>query len=67
MRTVLLLMTIMKGVDYAIHVNCIEDMQCKLKTVIPVLMIFVTITLEVYYDPIVDMINVITGKNFTLV
>ena len=37
-------MTIMKSVDYVIHVNCTEETQCKLKTVIPVLKRFVTHT-----------------------
>ena len=50
---VLLLMSIMKSVDYAVLVNCIEDIECKLKTVIPVLKVFI-------------MINVISGKILTL-
>jgi hypothetical protein len=58
-----------KSVDYAIHVNYLEDKQCKLKTVIPVFKGFVTLTIEVSYAPIITMINVINtypgmiGKN----
>ena len=56
---VLFLMTMTKSVDCTIHINCIEDMQWKLKTVIPVLKMFETLTLEVFYLPIVTMINLI--------
>ena len=62
-RIVLLLMTMTKSVVYAIHVNCKEDMQYKLKIVIPVLKIFVNLTLEASYAPIVTTINVINEKN----
>jgi len=44
-------------VDYEIGVNGIKDMQYMLKTVIPVLKRFVTLTLEHSYAPIVTMIN----------
>jgi hypothetical protein len=56
----------MKSVNYAIHVNCREDMQCKLRTVIHVLKRFVTLIIEDSYAPIVTMINVINGKMLTL-
>jgi hypothetical protein len=55
----------MKSVDYATHVNCIEDMLYKLKVVIPVLKRCVTLILEVTYAPIVIMINVISGRIHT--
>ena len=66
-RIIVLLMNVMKSVDYAIHVKCIEDMKFKLKAVIPVF--FVTLILEVSSVPVVTMINMInrrtlvTGKN----
>ena len=60
-------MTIMKSVDYAIHLNIIEDKQWKLKAEFPVLKMFMTFTLEVSYAPIVPMINVINEKILTLV
>jgi len=56
-----------ESVDNVISANCKEDMQCELKTAIPILKMFVTLTLEVSYAPIVTMINVINGKIFTLV
>ena len=58
-KFVLLLMTMTKSVDYAIHVNCIEDMQCILTIVIPIMKMSVTVTLEVLYVPIVTMVNMI--------
>ena len=60
-------MTIMKTVDYPIRVNCTEGTRFKLKTVVPVLKIFVTLTLDVSYARIVTMTNVIKGKTLTLV
>ena len=62
-RIVILLMTIVKSLDYAIHVNCIKNMQWKLKTEIHVLNLFVNLTIDVYSVPIVTMKNVINGKN----
>ena len=47
----------MKSVDYAIHVNCIEDTQCKLKTIILVLKRFMPLILEVSSIPVVNMRN----------
>ena len=64
-RIVLLLMIVMKSVDYSIQVNCINDLKCKLKTVIPVLK-FVTLIQEVFSTSIVTMINTINGKILTL-
>ena len=46
-RMVLLLMKIIKDADFAIHINCMKDMPCKLKTLIPVLKKFVIPNLEV--------------------
>ena len=43
----------MSSVDYVIHVDCIEDTPGKLKTVIPVSKMFVTLLLEVSYVPFV--------------
>jgi hypothetical protein len=57
----------MENVNYAIHVNCIEDMQYKLKTVILVLKRFMTLILEDIYAPVVIMINVISGRILILV
>jgi len=59
-------MNIINSVDYAAHVNCIEDMQCKLKTVIPVLKRFVTLKLEVSYAPIITIISMISEERPTL-
>ena len=64
-RIVLLLMNIIKSVHYPIHVNFIEDMQCKLKTEFLVLKRFVTLILEDSYAPIVTTINAINGKILT--
>ena len=58
-------LTLMKDVVYEIHVNCIEDTQCKLNTVVPVLKRPLVLTLEVSY-PTVTMINMINGKMLTL-
>ena len=55
-----------KSVDYAIQINCKEAIQHKLKIVVSVLKIFVTLTLEVSSVPIVTMIIVINGKILTL-
>ena len=44
MRISLLLMPIMKSVDYEIDLDCIEDTQCRLKTIIPVLKGFIAHT-----------------------
>jgi hypothetical protein len=55
-------MTIRKSANYAIHVNCIEAMLYKVKTVVPVLKRFVTLTLEDTYAPIANMTNVISGR-----
>ena len=52
----------MKNVGYTIHLNCIEDTRCKLKTVILVLLQFVIPRLEVSSVPIATTINVINGK-----
>jgi hypothetical protein len=57
----------MKIVDYATCVNCIEDMPYKLKVVIPVLKRYVTLTLVDTYAPIVIMINVVSGRIHILV
>ena len=68
-KIVLLLMTVItvvKSVDYTIHVNCIEGIQCELKNVIPILKMFVTLTLMVSTVPIVTQINVINEKIITL-
>jgi len=54
----------MKGADYAIHLNSIEDILYRI--VIPVLKRFVTLTLEDTYIPIVTMISVINGKILSL-
>ena len=62
MTIVSLLMTMMKSIDNAIHSNCTEDIQCKLKAVVPVSKRFVTLRLEFSYAPIVTMVNVINGK-----
>ena len=64
---VLSLMSIIKRVKYAIHVNCIEDTQCNLKTLIPVLKKFVTLTIKVSFVSIVTTINTFNGKILTLV
>jgi len=45
-------MRLMKSVNYAVHINSIVGTYCKLKTIIPVLKIFMTLTLEVSYVPI---------------
>ena len=66
MTIVLLLMTIMSSVDYAIYVNCIEDLQRKLKTIILVLKIFLSLKHEVSHTPIISMISVIIEKILTL-
>ena len=50
-------MPTMKIVDYAIHVNCIEDTQCELKTIILVLKRFMPLILEVSSIPVVNMRN----------
>ena len=55
-------MSTMKSVDYAIHLNLLEDMQYKLNTIIPVLKRFMTLTLEDTYVPIVTMIDLISGN-----
>jgi hypothetical protein len=51
-----------KSVDYATHVNCIEDMLYKLKIVIPVMKRCVTLILEGIYVLVATMINVINGR-----
>ena len=64
-------MCMMKSVDYAICVNCIEDMQYKLNIVYPVLKGFVTHTRGLLcsnfdYDKCVqweDTCPVMIGKN----
>ena len=56
------MMSIMKSVDSAIHLNWLEEMQHKLNTVIPVLNRFMTLTLEDSYAPIVTMIDLISGR-----
>ena len=61
------MMTIMKNVDYAIHVSRIEDVQCELIAVTTVLKICVTLNLDVFHASVVTMINVINGKILTLV
>ena len=50
---------------YVMHVNCIEDTLYKLKTLIPVLKMFVNLTLMVSSVLIVTMINVINGNMLT--
>ena len=66
MIIVLLLMSIMKSVVYAIRIICIKDTQYKVKTVISILTRFATFILEVSFSPIATMINVINGRIFTL-
>ena len=56
-----------KSVDYATHLNCIKDMQCKLKNLISILKISVALTLKVFYAPVVTIISVISSKMLTLV
>ena len=65
-RILLLLVTIIKSVDYATYVNYTEDIHCKLKTEIPVLERFATLIQGVSYAPIVTIISVINGKILTL-
>ena len=57
----------MKSLVYAIHLNCIEDTHCKLKTAISVLNMFVTLAFEVFYASTVIMKNVINGKILAMV
>ena len=66
-RGALLLITMTKIVDCAIHVNCIEDIQWKLKTVIPVLKTFVTLTVKFSFVLIVTIVNVINKKLLNMV
>ena len=61
-KTALELTIIAKSVDYAIHVNCIENMLYKLRIVIFILMRFVTLTLKDTYAPIITVISPINGK-----
>ena len=66
-RIVQLFTSIIKSVDYAMQVNCIEDLQYKLKTVIPVLNRSMAVTLEGSYALIVTIINETSGRLPTLV